>query len=125
MSTRDGDRSPPVEASRHDGWLRRLHRRWQPGPWTGEASALTLVTALLVVLGLVMSFSASFVPAAEAGDAFAILRRQLVWAAIGIPAFWLAAGLDHRVWRRLSWPLLAIAVIALLLVLIPGVGAER
>lgn len=125
MSTHAGDRSPPAQAARRDGPLRRLHRRWQPGAWTGEASALTLVTALLVVLGLVMSFSASFVPAAEAGDAFAILRRQLVWAAVGIPAFWVAASLDHRLWRRLAWPLLAVAVVALVLVLIPGVGAER
>jgi cell division protein FtsW len=106
-------------------------RRWRPptrfaaGPWTPDASGITVVTLLLVVLGLVMSFSASFVDAAEAGNPFGVFTRQATWAAIGIVAFVVAASVDHRVWRRLSWGLLAISLAGLVLVLIDGVGLER
>lgn len=105
--------------------VRRLLRRWEPGEWTRDASGLTVVTALLVVIGLVMSFSASFVDAAEAGDTFGVFRRQLMWSVVGVAAFALSARLDHRIWRRLAWPLLALGLVALVLVVIPGVGITR
>ena len=103
----------------------RLRRRWSPGPWSADATVLTLLTLLLLLLGLVMSFSASFVPAAEAGDPFAVFRRQSGWAAIGLVSFVIAARLDHRIWRGLAWPMLLIAVIGLILLLVPGVGETR
>jgi len=105
--------------------LARLRARWAPGAWNGTATALTVVTLLLLLFGLVMSFSASFVDAAQSGDAFAVFRRQLLWASIGLPVFILVANLDHRLWRQLAWPLLAIAVGGLVLLLIPGVGETR
>jgi cell division protein FtsW len=103
----------------------RLQARWRPGTWTADATALTVLTLLLLLLGLVMSFSASFVPAAEAGDPFAVFRRQAVWAVIGLAAFVLAARLDHRIWRGLAWPMLVLAVLGLALLLVPGVGETR
>jgi cell division protein FtsW len=105
--------------------LTRLRERWQPGAWTGDASALTVVTSLLLLIGLVMSFSASFVDAAEAGDAFGVFRRQIVWSVLGVFAFAFTVRLDHRVWRRLAWPLFALALVGLLLVIVPGVGLTR
>jgi cell division protein FtsW len=107
------------------GVLSRLRSRWEPGAWSSDATALTIVTLLLLLTGLVMSFSASFVDGAEAGDPFATFRRQVMWAAVGVPAFILAANLDHRFWRRVSWVLLVAASIGLVLVLVPGVGVER
>jgi cell division protein FtsW len=107
------------------GVLSRLRSRWEPGAWSSDATALTIVTLLLLLTGLVMSFSASFVDGAEAGDPFATFRRQAMWAAVGVPAFILAANLDHRFWRRVSWVLLVAASIGLALVLVPGVGVER
>jgi cell division protein FtsW len=112
------------ERRERTGRLARLRQRWQPGPWSREATALTVVIVVLTLVGLVMSFSASFVDAAESGDPFGVFRRQLVWVAIGIPAFALTASLDHRIWRRLAWPLLAASVAGLVLVLTP-VGVER
>ena len=100
-------------------------RARRSGPWTSEAGALAVVIAALVVLGLVMSFSASFVDAAQTGDPFGIFRRQLVWAAIGVPLFLLAAALDPHVWRPLSWPLMLAALFGLVIVLVPGVGLEE
>lgn len=113
----------PAEASRR--WRWRPPTRFAAGPWTPDATGITLVTLLLVVLGLVMSFSASFVDAAEAGNPFGVFTRQATWAAIGVVVFVVAASVDHRVWRRLSWGLVAISLAGLILVLIDGVGLER
>lgn len=101
------------------GQLRR------PGTWTPEATGIALVVAALLVLGLVMSFSASIVGAAEGGDPFGVFQRQLVWAAVGIPAFVAAALLPHRTWRALSWVLLLGGIAGLVAVLIPGVGVTQ
>lgn len=128
MSIDDAPRQPQLRAVGAPGRRRpfaRLQERWRPGPWTADATALTVLTLALLLLGLVMSFSASFVPAAEAGDPFAVFRRQAAWACIGLLAFVLAARLDHRIWRGLAWPLLVLAVVGLVLVLVPGVGETR
>jgi cell division protein FtsW len=117
-----------VEPATTPRW-RAAVRRWsaslRPGPWSGDATALTVVTALLLLTGLVMSFSASFVDAAEAGDPFGVFRRQLAWAVLGVPAFALAACLPHGRWRRIAWPLLGVSIVGLLLVLVPGIGLTR
>ncbi|MFP5309315.1 MAG: putative lipid II flippase FtsW [Actinomycetes bacterium] len=108
----------PGLRARVAAWVdaRRVHG------WTREATALTVLTAALLLVGLVMSFSASFVDAAEGGDPFGVFRRQLVWAALGIPVFVFAASLDHRVWRGLSWPMMAVSLVGLIVVLVPGIG---
>lgn len=106
----------------------RLHavaRSATSGPLTREAKALTVIVAALVVVGLVMSFSASVVDQAQAGNAFHILQRQLAWAGIGLPLFWLVSRVDPTMWRGLSWLMIVIAIVGLLLVLVPGIGVER
>lgn len=112
-----------VLSGRTPVWLRRLTARGA-GTWTREATVVTLIVTALTVIGLVMSFSASFVDAAETGDPFDVFQRQLVWAAMGAVAFTVAANLPHRLWRGLSWPLMAVALTGLVLVLTP-VGVER
>jgi len=115
----------PTPTAADGGRLRRWQASWRPGAWNGDATGLTVVTVVLLLVGLVMSYSASIVDAAEAGDPFGVFRRQFVWAAIGVPAFVLVANLDHRIWRRLAWPLLIGALVGLVLVLVPGVGVTR
>jgi len=95
------------------------------GPWTARAVAIAVVTLVLLLTGLLMSFSASIVDAAQSGDAFSVLRRQATWAAIGVPIFLVVASIDHRAWRRASWPLLLVAVLFLAVVLVPGLGVTR
>jgi cell division protein FtsW len=119
VSTTDQAADVPV------GRIAALRSRWAPGRWNVDAAALTVVTFVLVLLGLVMSFSASIVDAAEQGRPFAVLVRQILWATIGTAGFAVAASLDHRFWRRVSWPLLLVAFVGLLLLLVPGVGDER
>jgi len=93
--------------------------------WTGVAIALTTVTVLLMLIGLLMSFSASIVDAAQDGDAFGTFRRQSLWALLSIPAFFVAARFPRRHLRTLSWPLMLVALVLLALVVIPGVGVTR
>ena len=96
-----------------------------PRPWPGVAIALVVVTVLLLLFGLLMAFSASFVDAALDGDAFATFRRQALWAAVAAPVAWSVSRLPRAVLRRLAWPALGVAVLGLVLVLVPGLGVER
>jgi cell division protein FtsW len=95
------------------------------GESTGEFWGLAITTALLLVIGLVMTFSASFVQSTrETGDAFGIFQRQLLWCAVGLPVMALVAISDYRRYRRVAFPLLGVALLLSAIVLIPGVGLE-
>jgi cell division protein FtsW len=111
---------PPRGRSRSRGGSQL---RWAQGSWTTDAAAITALTLLLVVFGLVMSLSASFVDAATAeGTPFAVFYRQLVWASLGLAGFVAAVALDHRIWRPLSWLLLLAGFVGLVLLFVPGVS---
>jgi cell division protein FtsW len=80
-------------------------------------------TVALLVLGLVMVFSASSVRSyATYNSSYAIAMKQAIFMAIGIPCMWVASRLPVRVWRVLGYPLLLAAVAGLMLVLVPGIG---
>jgi cell division protein FtsW len=104
------------------GLLRRAPRA-PSGETTTEFVLLALTVGTLTTIGLVMTFSASFVQSAlETGDAFGIFQRQLLWCLIGLPLLVAAALSDYRRWRRVAAPLLIVALIASALVLVPGIG---
>lgn len=95
------------------------------GDTTMPFVVLAVASALLIILGLVMTFSASVVRStADTGDAFGIFGRQLLWCALGIPALLVGATMDYRLLRRIAVPLLAVSVVAAGLVLVPGLGEE-
>jgi cell division protein FtsW len=80
-------------------------------------------TAALLGLGLVMVFSASSVRSyATYNSSYAIVMKQAIFMAIGLPCMWAAARLPVRAWRILGYPLLIAAVAGLVLVLVPGIG---
>ena len=92
---------------------------------TPEAALLTATVAVLLVLGLVMSFSASFVRStAETGDPFGIFRRQLLWGLAGLVPMIIAARVDPHAWRKWAGPLLLVGLVLSALVLVPGIGLE-
>jgi cell division protein FtsW len=71
---------------------------------------------LLLVIGLVMVFSATSVQAyASSGNAYASVSRQLIYAVIGLVAFWFAHRLPVRTYRAVSVPLMVIALGLLLI----------
>ena len=80
-------------------------------------------TGALLVLGLVMVFSASSVRSyATYNASYAIALKQAIFMAIGLPCMWVASRLPIRVWRMLGYPLLLVALAGLVLVLVPGIG---
>jgi cell division protein FtsW len=84
---------------------------------------LVLPVTLLVILGIVMIYSASaFVAVKKNQPQYYFLVRQLVWAAIGTGALALVCRIDYRSYRR--WARLAAGTVVVLLVgvLIPFIG---
>jgi cell division protein FtsW len=94
-----------------------------------ESRLLILVTLGLVAFGLVMVYSATSASAALAnGDPSYFLKRQAIYAVLGLVLMALASRIDFRVIRRLA-PLLMVGTLVLLLgVLVVGQsvnGARR
>ena len=77
-----------------------------------------LLILTLVAFGLVMLGSASWaVGLYRRGDAYAYLRPQLLFAAVGLAALWAASRVDYHTYHRLAWPLLGLSLVLLTVVL--------
>jgi cell division protein FtsW len=84
---------------------------------------LTLITAALLILGLVMILSASSVTSfATYGSSFRYFQKQLIWAAFGVVAFVAFARFDYKRLRGVGYIGVVVTALLLLAVLIPGVG---
>ena len=78
-------------------------------------------TLLLLVLGLVMVFSASSVRSyADTGSVYATGLKQAIFIAMGLPLMMVAARMPVRFWRAAAYPALALVVLLLLAVLFVG-----
>ncbi|MFY9175648.1 MAG: putative lipid II flippase FtsW [Peptococcia bacterium] len=80
-------------------------------------------TMLLLAVGIIMVFSASYYETLEA-DPFYYLRRQLLWGLLGVVSMIITSKIDYFRWKKLIWPAFIGAFILLVLVIIPGVGYE-
>ena len=77
-----------------------------------------LLILTLVAFGLIMLGSASWaVGLYRRGDAYAYLRPQLLFAAVGLAALWAASRVDYHIYHRLAWPLLGFSLVLLAVVL--------
>jgi cell division protein FtsW len=86
---------------------------------------LIFVTLALLVIGVVMIYSASAVLAGrQYGDSFFFIKRQLLWAMIGLVAMVVMSRVPYPIWQGAALPLVFGAVVLLVLVLIPGFGVE-
>ena len=106
-------------------------RLWgRPAAQTVDLPFLALVL-LLLTLGLVMLYSASYAQS-EYDTGYTIstryLQKQAVCAAIGLVAMFFFSRIPAMLWYRLAWPLYAVSIILLLSVLVIGEevnGAKR
>jgi cell division protein FtsW len=97
---------------------------WLARPLASFHLVVTIAT-LLTLLGLVMVLSASSVEAYTAdGSAYSLFVQQALFSVIGVVLFYLALRAPLRRVRELSFPVFAASVLALLLVLIPGIGSR-
>jgi len=87
---------------------------------------LLVATAMLIIAGLLAVYSSSFSVGYHLyNDANFFIARQAVFALIGLAAMVFFMRMDYNRLRALSVPMLALALIGLLLVLVPGIGGER
>ena len=79
----------------------------------------------LTVFGIVMVGNVSVVKAyQDFSDKFYYFRLQIYWALLGITAFIITSFLNYRFLKKVAVPLIIFSLIALILVLIPGLGIK-
>ncbi|SFE10096.1 cell division protein FtsW [Paenibacillus algorifonticola] len=82
--------------------------------------------ALILAIGIIMVYSASAVLAFhEFGDRYYYVKRQLLFAGLGVGALIFTMNMNYLVWRKWSKIALIICFVLLVIVLIPGVGVVR
>lgn len=83
---------------------------------------ILIITLILVTIGIVMVFSASFNYAKEyKEDYYFFLKRQCIWAGIGLIGMLIMSRIKYYKLKKYAGPLLAISFVLLVLVLLVGV----
>ena len=86
-----------------------------------------LLFSLVVVLtlfGLFMIYDASSIIAFNVfGDKYHFIKDQVTWVVLGFIALLLFSFIDYHKWFYLALPLLVVALVLLILVFVPGIGA--
>lgn len=98
----------------------------QPVVARGGDPWIIAAVAMLVTVSIVMVFNTSYFFAGERfGDPMHVFRKHLVSIALGVAIAFAASRLRSSTYERLAYPALAIVVLMLIAVLIPGVGLVR
>lgn len=86
---------------------------------------LLFVVTALTLFGLLMISSSSVVISFERfGANWYYLSRQAIAVLVGMVALAISANIDYRFWRKIASPLMAISLVLLVLVFIPGIGLK-
>ncbi|MBI3261412.1 putative lipid II flippase FtsW [Candidatus Berkelbacteria bacterium] len=86
---------------------------------------LLFVVTALTLFGLLMISSSSVVISFERfGTNWYYLSRQAIAVVLGMVALAISVNIDYRFWRRIASPFMAISVILLILVFVPGIGLK-
>ena len=94
-----------------------LRHRWTMGV---EARVLVILTGVLLAFGVATVYSASAIVEMQAGQGHAyLLLRQLTGMAVGAVLFAVAAKLDAELWEKWAWPLMALSLVLLVVVILP------
>lgn len=94
-----------------------LRHRWSMGV---EARVLVILTGVLLAFGVATVYSASAIVEMQAGQGHAfLLLRQLSGMAVGAALFAIAAKMDAELWERWAWPLMALSLVLLIVVILP------
>lgn len=103
-----------------------LKKQIDKGMKTEFDSVIFYTTMLLVFIGIIMVFSASFVQSSfKHHDSYYFLKKNLVYATLGFISMMFTAKIDYRFWKKNAKTIGIIAVILLLLVLTPlGIKAN-
>ncbi|MBO7218422.1 MAG: putative lipid II flippase FtsW [Clostridia bacterium] len=84
---------------------------------------IVLLVLGLCVFGLAMIYSASSYSAlARYGDKWYFVKKQAVGLLLGVVLFVVAYNFDYHIFVKIKWLVIALSVVALLLVFVPGIG---
>ncbi len=99
-------------------------RRAAPLLWRPLASYYLLfaATALLIVFGIVMVWSSSYVESTSVS--FTVVEKQALWVGIGLPLMFVASRLPVRAFRLMAYPALLGSLVLLFAVMVPGLGVS-
>jgi cell division protein FtsW len=113
-----GDAAAPFAQTRRTVWLARVASPLAPYYLVVGA------TLALSGIGLVMVLSSSSVTSLEggSGSSYTEFLNQAMFAAIGLPAAWVASRFSPRFWSVMAWPMLAVALVAQALVVFSPLG---
>lgn len=92
----------------------------------GKVDHVFLITALAIAaFGVVMVYSSSYIYAQERfGDGLYYLRRHVVFLAIGLVLMSILRFIDYRRLRPLAIPAMALSLLTMIMVMIPGLGSK-
>jgi len=86
---------------------------------------LKIITAGIIVFGLIMLSSASSIISYQTnGDAYYFFKKQFLWFVIGIGLFFLISKLDYHYFKKHALTLLFISLILLVIVFVPSLTKE-
>ena len=100
--------SDPTEA------IRKRKRKWIYATGSVDIPFLVILLAILVI-GLISLYSASYAYSFywNGGDSFYFIKRQLIFALIGIVAMVVCSFIDYHRWHRFAWVLWVFSIILL------------
>ncbi|MBU1132382.1 putative lipid II flippase FtsW [Patescibacteria group bacterium] len=81
---------------------------------------------LLVFLGIIILSSAgAAIGYQKFSDSYYLVKHQIFYGLLpGIALFFLFSKINYQIWKKLTLPLLVISILLLIIVFIPGIGAE-
>ncbi len=86
---------------------------------------IVLTASALVAVGLLTIYAASaYITTARFNDPSWFFRKQLLWVGVAGIAGALTSMVPYAAWGRWKWPILALTLGGLFLVLVPGVGSR-
>ncbi|KKR14573.1 MAG: Cell division protein ftsW [Candidatus Falkowbacteria bacterium GW2011_GWA2_39_24] len=107
-------------------WRQKIVNIWeQLIEQSSSDKVLVTVVALIIIIGLIMLFSASSVVAYNTySDSYFFLKQQILALVLGLVAFWLLSKFNYQYLRKFALVALIISLGLLLLSLIPGLSQE-
>jgi len=86
---------------------------------------LLFAVLTLLVIGITMIFSASSIRGEKLfNDSYYFLKKQLMFAVIGLIAMLVSANVDYHIFKKYAKVILLFSIVLLVLVLIPGIGRK-
>ncbi|MDY7033472.1 MAG: putative lipid II flippase FtsW [Thermodesulfobacteriota bacterium] len=90
---------------------------------TGIDNTLLICGLLLVSTGIVMVYSSSAIVAQEKfQNEYYFLKKQILFALVGILMMVIVSKVDHRVYKKIPYLFLGMSFVSLIAVLLPGIG---